>query len=362
MNKMTPQSPNDYLILILAYGRPEFLKTHTWKLLDDLNSHARKVVVLSDDDKKLPEYKKLFDEDSIYVFNKIEAEKKYDIDLIDCYWGKTQSRKAPIWARNAQFDIARELGYRWFIVLDDDYVDVVMREKMFKRGSDEPFFPRIRKEIYSLPDAHGSAFDECCLKYFKILDSAPWLYTVAFSQIGDFIGGVGSIMARLSYRWKAMNAFFCDTEKVFRFFGHINEDVNAYVLNGKIGRMSLTLANPSLDQTPTQQVAGGLTELYLQLGTYIKSLTSAVACPSSVSVSCMGVTSPRVHHYVDWTFTCPSVVDEKICKDKPLDFDKECGTQPFFLLPEERKHEFTSNECEIVESADFNSSSIESFF
>lgn len=360
--KMTPQGPNDYVILILSHGRPEFLKSHTWKLLDDLNSHARKVVVLSDDDKKIPEYRKTFDEDSIVIFSKIEAEKVYDIDLIDCYWGPNPIRKAPLWGRIVAFDIAKKLGYRWFLVLDDDYVDVVMRKKMYKKATDEPFFPRIRKELFAAADIHGSAFDECCLKYFNVLESAPWLCTTAFSQIGDFIGGVGSVLARHGYRWKAMNAFFCDNEKVYRFFGRINEDVNAYVLNGKIGRMALTMANPSLDQTPTQQASGGMKDFYDQVGTYVKSVTSAVACPSSVAVSCMGFTTPRVHHSVNWALTCPVVVNDSYCKDQPLDFDSECGIEPFFLLPPERKSTFMDADCETIENADFNSTSIDNFF
>ena len=88
---MRPQSPKDYVILILSYTRPEFLKTHTWAILDEVNSHAKRVVVLSDDDPTIREYRKTFGDDSIFVFSKEEAEKRYDMDLVDCYWGKSLS-------------------------------------------------------------------------------------------------------------------------------------------------------------------------------------------------------------------------------------------------------------------------------
>jgi len=360
---MRPQSPKDYVILILSYTRPEFLKTHTWALLDEVNSHAKRVVVLSDDDPTIREYRKTFGDDSIYVFSKEEAEKRYDMDLVDCYWGKSLSRKATVWARNEQFRIARELGYRWFIVLDDDYVDVVMRRAMIKKSTGEAFFPRIRAALFAREESEGlSVFDHCCLKYFHLLNSAPWLYITAFSQIGDFIGGVGSVMARYSYRWKAMNVFFGDTRKEYRYYGRFNDDVNAYILNGKRGQLSLTLDMPSIDQTPTQQASGGITDMYRTFGTYVKSIPSAVLCPSSVSVSCMGVTFRRVHHCVNWTYTCPLVVDDSFCRKVPLVYETECMNDTSFLEVEDRKFSFLDEKCEIVEDATFSSSSIDNFF
>lgn len=363
MKMTTPASPKDYVILILSYTRPEFLKTHTWGLLDTVNSHARRVVVLSDDDKTVPEYRKIYGDDSIFIFNKEEAEKRYDMDLVDCYWGKSLSRKATVWARNEQFRIARELGYRWFIVLDDDYVDVVMRRAMISRKTNDVFFPRIRAALFAREDKPElSVFDECCLKYFNLLESAPWMYITAFSQIGDFIGGVSSVMARYSYRWKAMNVFFGDTRKEYRYYGRFNDDVNAYILNGKRGQLSLTLDMPSIDQTPTQQASGGITDMYKMFGTYVKSIPSAVICPSSVAVSCMGSSCPRVHHSVEWSLTCPLVVDSSFCKGIPLDYSTECMNDTTFLHPEERKASFLDKTCEMIDDVSMSSSSIDSFF
>ena len=321
------------------------------------------VVVLSDDDPTIPQYKEMYGEDSVAVFSKVDVEKKYDLDLIDCYWGKSLSRKATVWARNEQFKIARDLGYRWFVVLDDDYREIIMRKKMYRAKDGTEFFPTFKELLFTPTDEQGSIFDKCCIKYFNILDSAPWLYATAFSQCGDFIGGCQSLMVRKQpWRWKAMNVFFCDTEKEYRFYGRFNDDVNAYILNGRRGQMSLTLPSPSINQEPTQKAKGGITELYRTFGTYVKSLTSAVACPAAASVSCMGTVARRVHHSIDWSVMCPCVLDDHFCKDRPLDYKTECLHETTYTPDPNKMIKFTDSRCEVIEDANLGSQSIDSFF
>jgi len=350
----------DFVILILSHERPEFLKSHTWHILDKVKSKARRVVVLSDDDKTIPEYETMYGKENIAVFSKVEIERKYDIDTIDCYWGKSLTRKATVWARNAQFEIARSLGYRWFIVLDDDYREIVMRKKMIRNDDKTEFFPTFKELIFAPSDEHGSIFDKCCVKYFNVLNSAPWMHVTATAQCGDFVGGINSIFTRIPYRWKAMNVFFCDTEKEYRYYGKLNDDVNGYILNGKLGQMSLTMMQVVINQEPTQKSAGGITDIYKTFGTYIKSLTSVVACPSSVSVSCMGSVVPRVHHLIKWSTTCPMVVDESLCREKPLDFQSECMHNK--TVPSgKKKYRIMDRQCEVVESMSLEEASINDF-
>ena len=353
---------NDFVILILSHNRPQYLKNHTWHWLDIIGSTARRVVVLSDDDPQIEEYKKEYGEDSVAVFSKVDVEKKYDIDLIDCYWGKSLSRKATVWARNEQFKIARDLGYRWFIVLDDDYRQLfVRRPVVLKNGKDH--FASVNEKFYATRYDELSVFDHCCLKYFELLNSAPWLYATAFAQCGDFIGGIkASIISKQPWKWKAMNVFFCDTEKEYRFYGRFNDDVNAYILNGRRGQMSLTLPAPVVNQELTQKSKGGMTDIYKTFGTYVKSLTSAVACPSSVSVACMGTISRRIHHMVNWTDMCPRVLDKRYCKNEPLDYNSECLHEVSHTPDPNRTVNFLDPRCEVIEDANLGSQSIDSFF
>lgn len=95
-----------------------------------------------------------------------------------------------------------------------------------------------------------------------------------------------------------MNAFFMATNRPFKFVGRINEDVNTYVSLGKTGTLFLTHPTLSVCQLETQSNSGGLTEFYLDQGTFVKSFYTLLFCPSSVKVSTMGQKHLRLHHRV----------------------------------------------------------------
>lgn len=135
--------------------------------------------------------------------------------------------------------------------------------------------------------------------------------TVAFAQGGDYIGGAGSGNFRKGLLRKAMNSFFCRTDRPFKFFGRINEDVNSYVKLGSEGKLFFTVADVGLVQTETQKSSGGLTEAYLDLGTYVKSFYSVMYCPSCVKIGIMGGNDYRIHHQISWRNAVPQIVDEK---------------------------------------------------
>lgn len=90
----------------------------------------------------------------------------------------------------------------------------------------------------------------------------------------------------------------------------VNEDVNAYVTLGHRGLLFLTFFNVRLNQTPTQASSGGLTEIYLDQGTYLKSFYSVLYAPSCVKVSWTGYVNPRLHHRVAWNNAVPKIVRE----------------------------------------------------
>lgn len=111
-----------------------------------------------------------------------------------------------------------------------------------------------------------------------------------------------------------MNSFFCSTERPFKFMGRINEDVNAYTLLGSTGDLFLTIPNVSLKQTDTQSNDGGLTDIYLDQGTYVKSFYSVMFCPSSVKVGMLNTERSRLHHRVSWNNAIPVILNEKYKK------------------------------------------------
>lgn len=60
-----------------------------------------------------------------------------------------------------------------------------------------------------------------------------------------------------------------------------------------------------------------MTDIYLDVGTYVKSFYSVIFQPSSVTVRDMGDGSARrrLHHSVSWPHTTPKIVRETLRKD-----------------------------------------------
>ena len=150
------------------------------------------------------------------------------------------------------------------------------------------------------------------LDYFN---SAPML-TLAIGQGGDYIGGEKATRFNdgIQPMRKAMNSFICSVDRPFQFVGRINEDVNTYVLQGSRGGVFLSILQIGLDQLETQSNSGGMTELYLDAGTYVKSFYTVMYCPSCVVVSAMGTAHRRLHHHIKWRYAVPKILRESVKK------------------------------------------------
>ena len=153
-------------------------------------------------------------------------------------------------------------------------------------------------------------FDSIVDEMLEFLETSNAL-TVAFSQTGDFIGGQSSKVFREKLTRKAMNSFFCKTSRRFDFLGRINEDVNTYCNLGSKGKLLFTIADISLNQQDSQQNKGGMTDLYLSAGTYVKSFYSVMTNPSFVKVAETGVGHKRMHHLVDWEHGVPKIISDR---------------------------------------------------
>ena len=285
---------NDFAIFILTHGRASNVQTYA--TLRAYGYSGKIYLMVDDEDDQINEYKRRYGE-QVVVFSKQAA-----IDITDSgdNFGK---RNSVVYARNYNFEVAKQLGIKYFLQLDDDY-----REFRYTFNNDRDY---ITKNIrITKLDAVISA-----MLQFYIESGA---LTVAMSQGGDFIGGPGSNVAKLhregKFSRKAMNAFFMSTERPFKFMGRINEDVNAYAGIGNRGGMFITVPRIRLEQTQTQANSGGLTDIYLDLGTYVKSFYSVMYAPAFIKVAEMGVTSRRLHHVIKWKNAVPMIVSEDVKK------------------------------------------------
>lgn len=104
-------------------------------------------------------------------------------------------------------------------------------------------------------------------------------------------------------------------DRPFKFLGRINEDTTLYVDGGSRGKLFFTTGQVCLAQVVTQSSSGGLTELYLDSGTYVKSFYTVLYQPSSVRVGVIrGQSSVRLHHQVSWKNAVPKILRESLKK------------------------------------------------
>jgi hypothetical protein len=150
------------------------------------------------------------------------------------------------------------------------------------------------------------------LAYYR---SIPAAVTIAFGQNGDLVGGSASgNVESIHAKRKAMNTFFCDTQRPFQFSGRSNEDVVAYTSGGHRGEIYLTIFSVCIIQNRTQSNPGGMTELYMDQGTYVKSFYTVMYCPSFVRINMMGYIHRRIHHKILWENAVPKILSESCRK------------------------------------------------
>jgi hypothetical protein len=276
----------DYTVFIISNNRPN--KVYTDIMLKKYNYTGTSYIVLDDEDKSVDQYITKFGVDRIKIFNKKEIADKTDEG------NNFDNRRTTTHARNACFDIAEQLGYKYFLVLDDDYTVFRYRyiDKYITKG-------------------YVNNLDNLFLQTFKFYKNNKFI-SIAFAQGGDFIGGEScGLLKNYMYNGrKCMNSFFCSTERRFWFLGQLNEDVNTYVTYGNKGGLFLTIPFVGLEQKATQLTTGGMTDAYLKYGTYVKSFTTVMMQPSSVFVAMMGFTKNRLHHRVIQRNTAPMIVKE----------------------------------------------------
>lgn len=256
-------------------------------------------IVLDDEDPTRDQYERRYGADRIIVFPKQETMDSFDL-------GDNFGLSGSCVPRAALWNIAREKGYRYFLALDDDYPYF---DYQFT-GDDRPLHglhrPKSLDEVLAI-----------MLDWFKKLP--PRVLTLSIIQKGELIGGwANQTVDAIKIKRKVMNFFLCDIERPFTFPGRLNEDVNAYTEIQRRGYPMFSINLIALDQRPTQQTKGGLTDDYIQHGTYVKTFYSIMRCPSGVKVSMLidRNVNPRIHHKVNYNRIAPAIIPEKYRRTK----------------------------------------------
>ena len=282
---------NKFAIFIISHGRCDNIKT--LNTLKSTDYKGKIYIVIDDQDTTKDKYLAKHGSDCI-VFNKKEIAKTTD------QGDNFNNLRTTTHARNACFEIAKNLGLDNFLVFDDDYTSL-----RFRFDKDLNYING-NKKIRSFTDIINSAI--------SFLNETS-LICFAFAQGGDFIGGEGNRYAMKVYPIrKIMNSFFCSTKKPFKFFSRLNEDVNTYITLGSRGSLFITSSQCSIEQVQTQASKGGMTEAYLDNGTYVKSFYSVMYQPSSVKIIFLNTSNKRIQHSISHGNTYPLIVSESVKK------------------------------------------------
>jgi hypothetical protein len=283
---------HDFVALILTHDRAG--EVQTLDALDRFGYDGPWVMVVDHPDDVEP-YTDAYGADHVYYVDKGETQPEFDRGI------NAERKAGVVYARFQSWAIARDLGYDYFIQLDDDY-------NWFGYRFNEAFDYIGTEYVPDLDATFDNAID-----YLERAD----LDTVCFAQGGDFIGGAEAQLAQhVQAKRKAMNTFICRTDAPFAFRGAVNEDVTTYVRAQQLGKVFLTVNFVSFDQNDTQQKDGGLTEKYLDEGTYIKSMYTVLYSPSSVTLQeLVDRNDARIHHRVNWRTSVPKIVPES-CRNE----------------------------------------------
>jgi len=280
---------NDFCVFILSNRRPDNIKT--LETLERSGYTGKWYIVIDDEDPTGNQYKATYG-DKVLVFSKSKIAQTTD----SC--DTSTDRRTPLWARNACWDLAKQVKCRFFCQLDDDYSWFAYRRIGRKNPAEPPKYSNFKAQ----------SLDIIFAGMVQFLQETPSVSSIAFSQGGDY--NTDSLKARRVLR-KAMNSFFCDSERPFNFIGKFNDDVNTYIAHGATGKLFFTYCPIQLTQGVTQQNKGGITEAYKESGTYVKSFYTVMISPSSTWIELMGHSNPRLHHTHDWNKVCPKIIHEK---------------------------------------------------
>lgn len=279
----------NFAVFILTHGRPNNVKTY--ETLKKQGYTGLIYIIVDNEDKAQDEYKKRFG-DKVIIFDKADISERFDTG------DNFNDRRAVFYARNACFDIARGLRLDYFLQLDDDYTGF-----WYKFSSNLMFRDRKSKNL-----------DAVFSLVFEFLHKSG-SSSIALGQGGDLLGGGrGGELKKIYLKRKAMNTFFCKTDRPFYFYGRVNEDVNTYVTLGNRGCVFFTTFLATIIQKSTQSSGGGMTDLYLSEGTYRKSFYTVMYAPSCTKIYEMGQTHKRLHHKIKWENAVPCILDPKYKK------------------------------------------------
>lgn len=278
----------EFAVFILSHGRAKEMTTVN--MLKRYKYTGKYFIVLDNEDEQIKDYIRRYGKNNIIVFDKKKIEQSMDTG------DNGGSLKCGVFARNFIIDEADKMGYKYHLQLDDDYNGYCFR--YVKDG-------RLRSSKVTDLD-----------KFFK--ESLRYLINgdldcLGYGVASDYTGGINSKVMKGFCR-KSMNTFFLRADRKFYFVARMNDDVTTNLVNNKIGKKIITVLYAMVSMPATQRMKGGMTDVYTDEGTYMKSFYSVMFEPSACKVDATMKKVKRVHHSITWNNISPKILNERYKK------------------------------------------------
>jgi hypothetical protein len=278
---------NDFAVFILSHGRANEIMTV--EMLKKGHYTGDWFVVIDNEDDQEHIYREKFGEHVLQFDKKAEAERTDTGDLDD-------DRRVGVFARNAIQDMAKAMGYKYHLQLDDDFSGISFR---MPKGDKNKLTSQRCKHLDKL-------FEAMC----EYMDNSPiaWL---SFALSSDYLGGTDNKRYQSGLFPKTMGSFLMRADQIVYFRMRMNDDITTCVASWHIGLPNYSIMKVMVETPQTQAMKGGMTEIYQDNGTYRKSFYSVMCCPSFVTIGKQGITHFRIHHQIHWNNCAPKILNEK---------------------------------------------------
>lgn len=248
---------NDFAVFILSHGRAN--ECSTVNAILKAGYTGKWYVIVDDLDEQQEQYIENFGERVIVFDKKAWAEKTDTITA-------TGDLRSPVFARNACYEIAANMGLKFFTEFDDD-----LQSFSFRYNEDGQLKGKAINDLDSVITAMIE-FQE-----------ASGAVSVGFASGGGFIGGVNGRFSQGILR-SIHQAFILRTDKPIEFKGILNEDGIATEYCNTTGRLAFEICGITQTCPVRATNSGGLNDLYRANSEYVRAFYSIIAYPGVLKV------------------------------------------------------------------------------
>lgn len=270
---------NDFAMFILSHGRAGNVTT-----IDTLHRcgyDGRIFIVIDDEDEQQSRYIGEYGAENVIVFCKQEYADKVDTVSV------SGERKTPLFVRNAICDLAKEMGFEYFGMWDDDIDNLLYRY-------DDSGVLR-KKYIINL--------DYIFNAMIGFMENTG-TDCMAFTNAGGLIGGIQGRFSE-GLRRQAANTYILKTGSYSPFIGTYNEDLQYSLLKAQIGQLVFELTCICFYAPERGTNKGGLSETYQEKNWYYINFHSVVCMPYSVKIN------KDLKLTVNWKNSFPCIISER---------------------------------------------------